>query len=112
MRRREFARVLGFALVGQAAHPVARAVDAVVVEVRIAANRFEPAKVTVGTGATVRWINDERRTSHSVRFPAEGIESERMMPGEQWERRFERAGRYPYECGPHPEMKGEIVVGG
>ncbi|MCE1181317.1 MAG: hypothetical protein LWW81_03285 [Rhodocyclales bacterium] len=25
-------------------------------------------------------------------------------------RRFEQPGRYPYQCGPHPEMKGVILV--
>jgi plastocyanin len=33
-----------------------------------------------------------------------------MFPEESWERRFEKAGRYEYHCGPHPEMKGLIVV--
>jgi plastocyanin len=33
-----------------------------------------------------------------------------MFPDESWLRRFDKAGRYDYQCGPHPEMKGSIVV--
>jgi plastocyanin len=82
-----------------------------VTEVRIEGYKFVPSDVTIKLGDSVRWINLEKRTSHSVVFPAEGgLESERMFPEESWERRFEKAGRYEYHCGPHPEMKGLIVV--
>ena len=81
------------------------------VEIRIEGYKFLPAEVSIRAGDSVRWINREKRTSHSVVFPAEGgLESERLFPEESWERRFEKAGRYEYHCGPHPEMKGLIVV--
>lgn len=81
------------------------------VEIRIEGYKFIPSEVSVRAGDSVRWINREKRTSHSVVFPAEGgLESERLFPDESWERRFEKAGRYEYHCGPHPEMKGLIVV--
>lgn len=82
-----------------------------VTEVRIEGYKYVPSDVAIKLGDSVRWINHEKRTSHSVVFPAEGgLESERMFPEESWERRFEKAGRYEYHCGPHPEMKGLIVV--
>ena len=82
-----------------------------VAEVRIEAYQFRPPEVRIRAGDSVRWVNREKRTSHSVLFPAEGgLESERLFPDESWERRFERAGRYDYHCGPHPEMKGVILV--
>jgi plastocyanin len=82
-----------------------------VVEVRIESYRYDPAEVSIKAGDSVRWLNGEKRTSHSILFPAEGgRESERIFPGETWERRFDRAGRYEYRCGPHPEMKGVVVV--
>lgn len=82
------------------------------VEVGIEQYRFTPAEVSIRAGDTVRWVNREKRTSHSVLFPAEGgRESERLFPDENWQRRFDQAGRYPYTCGPHPEMKGVVVVG-
>ena len=81
-----------------------------VVEVRIRDYRFVPEKIVVKAGATVRWINDEKRASHSVLFPAEKLASERLLNGDSWDRRFEQIGLYPYICEPHPEMKGTIEV--
>ena len=82
------------------------------VEVGIEKYTFTPAEVSIRAGDTVRWSNHEKRTSHSVVFPREGgRESERMFPGESWERQFTAPGRYPYTCGPHPEMKGLVIVG-
>lgn len=81
------------------------------VEVRIQDYKFLPAEVRIKAGDTVKWINHEKRTSHSVLFPAEnGRESERMFPGEHWQRSFTQSGSYSYRCGPHEEMKGLIVV--
>ena len=81
------------------------------VEVRIENYQYAPVEVNIKAGDTVRWVNREKRTSHSVVFPKEGgLESERMFPDESWQRRFDKAGRYEYHCGPHPEMKGSIVV--
>jgi len=82
------------------------------VDIRIEGYQFVPAEVAIKAGDTVRWTNHEKRTSHSVLFPFEGgLESERLFPEESWQRRFEKPGRYDYHCGPHPEMKGVVVVG-
>ncbi|MBK9135155.1 MAG: cupredoxin domain-containing protein [Betaproteobacteria bacterium] len=105
--RRSFALVLSLAAL---ARPITAAADATIVDVEIKGNLFVPETVTVRAGTTVRWTNKERRTTHSVLFPAERLESERMLPDEQWSRRFDAPGRHPYTCGPHPEMKGLVVV--
>jgi plastocyanin len=84
-----------------------------VVEVRIIDYRFEPAEITVPVGTTVRWTNGERRTSHSILFLGTPVlESERIFPGEYWERRFDVPGTHEYGCGPHPEMHGQVTVSG
>lgn len=71
--------------------------------------QFIPPKVTIKVGDSVTWINNEKRTSHSVLF--EDIpESDRFFPEEKWERKFDKPGKYPYTCGPHREMKGEVEV--
>ena len=81
------------------------------VDVRIEGYKFLPPEVTIRVGDSVRWVNGEKRTSHSVVFPAEsGRESERMFPDESWQRQFTKPGRYEYTCGPHPEMKGVVIV--
>jgi plastocyanin len=41
---------------------------------------------------------------------AESLESDRLFPGESWQRVFDKPGTYPYTCGPHPEMTGKVVV--
>lgn len=81
-----------------------------VATVRIHDYRFDPAKLRIKAGSSVRWLNDEKRASHSVLILGEGRESERLFPGEHYTRRFDTPGRYPYSCGPHPEMHGEIEV--
>lgn len=82
-----------------------------VVEVGIEGYQYRPAEVSIKAGDSVRWTNREKRTSHSIVFPAEGgLESERMFPGESWRRQFDKPGRYPYHCGPHPEMEGVVLV--
>ena len=81
------------------------------VEIGIENYKFSPSEITIRIGDTVKWTNREKRTSHSVVFPQEGgLESERMFPDESWQREFLKAGRYDYTCGPHPEMKGAVIV--
>ncbi len=81
------------------------------VDVGIAEYRYSPAEVRIKVGDTVRWTNKEKRTSHSVLFPGNpSLESERMFRDESWSRTFDKPGEYPYICGPHPEMRGLVVV--
>lgn len=81
------------------------------VEVGISDYKFQPAELKIKVGTTVKWINHEKRVSHSVLFTGPGgFESDRFFPGESWQRTFDKPGSYPYTCGPHPEMKGRIEV--
>lgn len=81
------------------------------VEVGIENYKFQPEKLTVKAGTTVKWTNNEKRASHSIWFKNEGIpESERMFSGESHQRTFDKPGTYPYTCGPHPEMHGVVEV--
>lgn len=81
------------------------------VEIGIVGYKFVPAETQLRVGDTVRWVNQEKRTSHSVLFPAEdNLESERLMPGDTWEKTFATPGTVDYHCGPHPEMQGRLIV--
>lgn len=89
--------------------PVARGVETV--EVSIVDYQFNPSELKVSRGTTVKWVNHEKRTAHSVLFLGpDGFESERFFPGETFSRTFDQPGSYPYRCGPHEEMKGRIEV--
>ncbi len=69
---------------------------------------FCPHELTVKKGTTVRWINVDKRTSHSVWFKLAGKpESERLFSEEKVEMSFDMpAGEYPYLCGPHHKQEG------
>ena len=96
-------------LAGAALLPSTAATETV--EITILDYKFTPPKLTVKAGTTVKWVNAEKRTTHSVFFTGpSGFESERFFPGESWQRTFDQPGLYPYGCGPHPEMKGLIEV--
>jgi plastocyanin len=96
----------GLALAG-----TATASEEGVAVVRIKDYKFDPPTLVIRSGTKVRWVNEEKRTSHSVHFVVEGLpDSERMMGGDTWERTFTKPGTYRYVCGPHPEMRGTIEV--
>jgi plastocyanin len=103
--------VLGFTLAAAVAFaPPAPAANGTV-EVKIENYKFDPPELKVKAGTTVKWVNNEKRASHSVIWLGPGgFESERMFPGESYQRKFDKPGTYAYSCGPHPEMKATVVV--
>lgn len=84
--------------------------DVVIVE--ILAYKFIPEELTVKRGATVRWVNREKRQFHNVWFREAGEEpGEYLFPDDTYERRFDTVGTFPYVCQPHMEhMRGVIRV--
>ncbi len=89
----------------------AAVVFAQAVEVGIRDYHYHPHELKIESGTTVKWVNHEKRTSHSILFLGkDGFESDRIFPGESWQRKFDQPGRYEYSCGPHPEMKGVVEV--
>ncbi|WP_415716056.1 plastocyanin/azurin family copper-binding protein [Roseibium sp.] len=76
--------------------------------------RFCPEEISVPVGTTVRWVNVDKRTSHSVILKDLGEpESDRLFPEEAFEFTFLSAGEQNYLCGPHWEtqdMIGRVTV--
>lgn len=69
---------------------------------------FCPRELTVKVGETVRWVNVDKRTSHSVIIDGES-ESDRAFPEEVIEFTFTVPGPpEEYLCGPHWERRGMI----
>ncbi len=84
-------------------------------DVSIKKFKFIPAEITVNVNDSIRWTNKEKRQYHSVWFEQLGEpEPDYFFPDEFFERTFDKAGDYPYRCGPHPKMKGivHVVSGG
>lgn len=73
---------------------------------------FCPATLEVPLGTTVRWVNVDKRTSHSVKV-GDAAESDRVFPEETIEFTFLTEGAQDYLCGPHWEtqkMIGMVTV--
>lgn len=95
---------------------------------------FDPERLTVRPGTTVRWVNDSSVghtvTAYADRIPTDapyfasgGFDSERaarndiqggLVPADEaYEHTFEASGTYEYYCIPHESsgMTGTVVVG-
>lgn len=86
-----------------------------VVIVKMYKYTFCPGAIEVKQGTTVRWVNVDRRTSHSMWLKEAGKpESDRLFSEEKVEVTFDfPPGEYPYLCGPHWKeegMTGQVTV--
>ncbi|MES0883483.1 cupredoxin domain-containing protein [Roseibium sp. SCP14] len=76
--------------------------------------KFCPQALTVPVGTTVRWVNVDKRTSHTVHLKeTDTPESDRLFPEEDFEFTFLVPGPQNYLCGPHWEtqkMIGMVTV--
>ena len=86
---------------------------------------YDPPTVSVMTGDTVTWMNDDRE-GHSItsgqgsgRFGWMGddygtpnglFDSGRFMPGESWSYTFDEQGLFQYFCTFHPWMEAVVIV--
>ncbi|WP_170771886.1 plastocyanin/azurin family copper-binding protein [Ruegeria lacuscaerulensis] len=70
---------------------------------------FCPVDLTVKPGTTVRWVNVDKRTSHSVLLKdGSEPESDRLFPEESVDLTFLTPGPQDYLCGPHWETQNMI----
>ena len=71
---------------------------------------FQPAEVTVSTGDTVTWTNNDS-VGHDV--TADSFSSGdpgAIEGGDTFEHTFDEAGTFDYVCTVHPGMEGTVVV--
>lgn len=79
--------------------------------VEIYKKKFTPSEITITVGDTVIWKNIEKRQYHNVWFKQfDKEEPDYFFPDETYQRTFDVIGDFPYECGPHPMMKGRVIV--
>jgi plastocyanin len=69
---------------------------------------FAPADLTVKTGTTVTWTNQDSAT-HTVTFDS-GPTSDGLVNGATYEQTFGTAGTFTYHCRIHASMKGTVTV--
>ena len=70
---------------------------------------FFPATIEIAAGTTIEWTNRDR-VVHTVSADDGTWDSGAISQGQSWRARFDRPGRYPFHCGPHPFMKGLVIV--
>jgi plastocyanin len=79
--------------------------------VEVYKKKFSPVEITIEQGDTVIWRNIEKRQYHSVWFKQlDKEEPDYFFPNESYQKQFKNSGEFPYECGPHPRMKGKVIV--
>lgn len=70
---------------------------------------FSPKRIEIAPGTTVEWTNTDD-VVHTVTAEDGSWDSGGIPPGESWQARFDEPGTYPFYCGPHPFMKGVVIV--
>jgi plastocyanin len=93
------------ALIAVAALP-AQAADTAV---KIANFTFGPNALTVKTGTTVTWTNEDD-IPHTVTSTTLAFKSAALDTGDKFSFKFTTPGTYKYFCSLHPHMTGTIVV--
>src|SRR5262249_45095706 len=97
---------LTVALLGAAAAPAA----APTAEVKIANFSFAPASITVAAGTTVTWVNHDDMAHNVVSGDPKLFHSKALDTNDKFSFTFTKPGKYPYICGMHPKMTGEVIV--
>lgn len=69
--------------------------------------KFSPETLTIKTGDTVEWKNNDS-TIHTIVF--DNLKSDSINQGGTYTHTFDTAGTFNYICGVHPSMKGTIIV--
>ena len=72
-------------------------------------SEFRPSHISVAAGTTVTWTNDDDYP-HDVTFGGE--KSPNMDKGATYDKTFDEAGVFDYDCTIHPGMKARVTVTG
>jgi plastocyanin len=71
---------------------------------------FQPAKITVSAGTTVKWMNFGAQ-KHTITSDNDRWDSVELTPGGSTSVTFTEAGTYNFHCRIHPKtMRGAVVV--
>jgi plastocyanin len=73
---------------------------------------FSPANLTIKTGTTVTWMNQDEavhQIDSDLNIPV-AFYSDSLAHGASFPFTFTQPGTYTYHCTYHPTMKGTIIV--
>ncbi len=79
------------------------------VNVSIVNFAFDPGSLTITTGTTVTWTNNDT-VAHDVLADDGTWGSVSLAKGDTYTYTFTKTGIYSYHCGVHPTMKATITV--
>ena len=77
---------------------------------------FDPARITVPVGSTVRWVNEDSTADPGLYNPTHRIslvnikDSPLLSPGQSWSWIFTEPGSYDYNDMIHTTMTGSVIV--
>ena len=77
---------------------------------------FYPARMTVKSGSTVRWVNADSTNNPALYNPTHRIsvvnvaDSPLLSSGQGWSWIFDQQGTYPYIDLLHPDLAGSVIV--
>ena|SRR5688572_7126644 len=78
--------------------------------VAIEGNAYSPADLSVSSGGSVEWTNNDD-VPHTVTFEDSSVSSsDELAKGGTHSATFSEAGDFSYTCKIHPDMKGTVTV--
>ena len=78
--------------------------------IKIDSFTFAPQRVTVNTGTTVTWHNEDD-VPHIISSRTDFFKSRTLDADDTFSFKFSAPGSYAYYCALHPQMIGTIIVG-
>jgi plastocyanin len=91
-------------------HPTAMAQKHPTRTVLIKNFSFKPAHITIKRGTKVIWINRDSTAHTATANNGRSFDSGRLGPGQRFSHTFKSAGKKPYHCEIHADMRGTVVV--
>jgi plastocyanin len=102
--------LLAVSVAGAQKHPTAMAQKHPTRTVLIQDFSFKPAHITIKRGTKVRWINKDSTAHTATANKKRSFDSGRLGKGQRYTHTFKSAGKKPYHCEIHPDMRASVVV--
>jgi len=94
----------------RAGYPAAaQQAQAASVQVKIDNFSFNPQEITVATGTTVTWVNQDD-IPHTVTSTTDAFKSKALDTDGKFSFKFDKPGTYDYYCSIHPKMTAKVIV--